>query len=290
MLDPASAAWAVAAVGCERLVSSRALRASGSPWLLTLAAADGTTFDAVLRRGGDVDDVRTERDAAEVAGAAGIPVARVLATRLDDAPLLLIEAVRGSSSIPLRLPVDRLRVTGAVAARIAAVPAPSSFVRRSRPIPGVDFAALRAGEAPHPLLARAERAVAAYVPEPGEGLVHGDLWQGNLLWAGDEVVAVIDWDCAGRGAAGLDLGSLRLDAVTLFGAGADEHVLDGWRAEAGDPADLAYWDAVAALSTPTDMGWFTTATQEQGRPDLDREEIVALRDAFLTRVLDGLEG
>src|SRR4029450_1926681 len=39
--------------------------------------------------------------------------------------------------------------------------------------------------------------------------------------------------------------------------------------------------AVAALSTPPDMGWFPGANAGQGRPDLTRDVLVRRRDAFL---------
>lgn len=107
------------------------------------------------------------------------------------------------------------------------------------------------------------------------------------MWApGGLLAAVIDWDCAGRGPAGVDLGSARLDATTAFGDSAEDDVLRGWEGEAGRAAnDVARWDVVAALCTPPDMGWFATAVQGQGRPDLTRELLVERRDAFLERAL-----
>ena len=65
---------------------------------------------------------------------------------------------------------------------------------------------------------------------------------------------MLDWDCAGVGPAGIDLGSLRCDAAWCHGAEAAEQILRGWEAEAGRPAsDVPYWDAVAALASPPDM-------------------------------------
>ncbi len=114
--------------------------------------------------------------------------------------------------------------------------------------------------ATEPLLAAAQQRVAAIVSNDPVGFVHGDLWSGNTLWSGAELVAVIDWDCAGLGAAGVDLGSLRCDAAMSYGLDASGHVLDGWQREAQRPApSLAYWDAVAALSTPPDIDWFAGA-------------------------------
>jgi Ser/Thr protein kinase RdoA (MazF antagonist) len=185
----------------------------------------------------------------------------------------------------------RLRALGATAAVIfRANVGDIALPWVSRPISVVDFAALRA-EAPHPLLERAARRLEGAEPEGRTGLVHGDLWAGNTLWNGSELAAVLDWDCAGVGAAGIDLGSLRLDAAMCWGPDAVELVREGWEAEAGEEAaDLAYWDAVAALNTPPDLGWFVeTTAQTLGRPDLTREVMVQRRDAFLEDALGRLD-
>ena len=61
----------------------------------------------------------------------------------------------------------------------------------------------------------------------------------------------------------------------------------GWEAEAGRPAsDVPYWDAVAALASPPDMGWFPVSMALQGRPDLTREVMLERRDAFLDTALN----
>ena len=52
-----------------------------------------------------------------------------------------------------------------------------------------------------------------------------------------------------------------------------------------DVADLAYWDIVAALSTPPRMAGFVSAIQDQGRPDLDQPVLEERRDAFLRSAL-----
>jgi aminoglycoside phosphotransferase (APT) family kinase protein len=124
------------------------------------------------------------------------------------------------------------------------------------------------------LLHAAEAAVAAARPDDDQtGLVHGDLWRGNTLWDDDgRLTAVLDWDCAGVGPSGIDLGSLRCDAAWCHGLPAAGEILRGWEAEAGHPGrDVAYWDTVAALASPPDMGWFPESMAAQGRPDLTRE-------------------
>jgi Ser/Thr protein kinase RdoA (MazF antagonist) len=119
--------------------------------------------------------------------------------------------------------------------------------------------------------------------------VHGDLWQGNTLWDGDSPTGVVDWDCAGVGAAGIDLGSLRCDAWKTAGREAAAAVLAGYEEVAGRHADdVAYWDVVAALCTPPTIDWFTDAIRDQGRTDLDQPTLLARRDAFLRSALHRL--
>jgi Ser/Thr protein kinase RdoA (MazF antagonist) len=161
---------------------------------------------------------------------------------------------------------------------------------RDRPIGAEDFAALRRRQPPQELLAAAEEAVARGAgPCERPVLVHGDLWQGNALWQGTTVTGLIDWDCAGAGDPGVDLGSLRCDAAFCYGPQAPDHVLRGWEEEAGRSADrVAYWDLVAALSSPPDMGGFPLSMALQGRPDLDRPTMLARRDEFLRQALEAL--
>jgi len=198
----------------------------------------------------------------------------------------------GTSVIPPEPDPERLQALGAAAARISSIevtPAPALPVR-SRPIEPEDFAGMRREQGAPDLLRAAEAAVAATRPDDGRpGLVHGDLWHGNTLWDDGRLTAVLDWDCAGVGPAGIDLGSLRCDAAWCHGAGAAGHILHGWEAEAGRPAsDVPYWDAVAALASPPDMGWFPVSMAAQGRPDLTREVMLERRDAFLDAALSQL--
>ncbi len=91
------------------------------------------------------------------------------------------------------------------------------------------------------------------------------------------------------GRPGIDLGSLRCDAAWCHGLQAADDVLHGWEAEAGRPGrDIPYWDAVAALASPPDMGWFPESMAAQGRPDLTRAVMLERRDAFLAAALSRL--
>jgi aminoglycoside phosphotransferase (APT) family kinase protein len=287
--------WAVqaAAPGAE-VAAVRGLRGGDAPWLLRLRRGDAD-HAVVLRVGEARAPLATEAAALRLAAEHGLPAPRLLAADLNrDPPAMLVEAVEGASTIPPERPPARLRALGRAAAALAAVlliPG-QALPRRDRPIASVDFVALRRRPPARPLLLEAEARLAAAPPsrEP-EGFVHGDLWQGNALWAGDTLAALVDWDCAGVGPPGIDLGSLRCDAAVCFGAEAAADVLAGWEEAAGRPAaEVARWDVVAALSTPPDMGWFPDAIAGQGRPDLGPEVLLARRDAFLGDALDRLDG
>ena len=286
--------WASAVLGTEVTVL-RGLRHGGSPWLLRAGCRE-----VVLRvaRGEQAAETATEvaamTYAARVAGAI-FPVAELLGYDLAERTgygLVLAACMPGTSVIPREPDPGRLRALGAAAARISSIevtPAPALPVR-SRPIEAEDFAGMRRDQGAPDLLRAAEAAVAATRPEDDHlGLVHGDLWYGNTLWDDGRLTAVLDWDCAGVGPAGIDLGSLRCDAAWCHGVEAAGHILRGWEAQAGRPAsDVAYWDAVAALASPPDMGWFPVSMAAQGRPDLTREVMLERRDAFLDAALGQL--
>ena len=49
---------------------------------------------------------------------------------------------------------------------------------------------------------------------------------------------------------------------------------------------MAYWDLVAALTTPTDMATWLPVAHAHGRVDLDTATLNRRRDAFLHAALD----
>ena len=162
---------------------------------------------------------------------------------------------------------------------------------RTRSLPLVDFAAWRRSAGTSRLLATAEERVAG-LPVPGGTpvFVHGDLWQGNTLWSGGSLTGLIDWDCAGAGSPGIDLGSLRLDAALYSGPAAADEILAGWRQRAGRPPEhVAYWDIAAALCTVGDMARCLPPLADHGRRDLDAPTLTARRDEFLAAALQRLD-
>ncbi len=172
-------------------------------------------------------------------------------------PAGLESVVPGSSSWPAAPSAAFLRSAGAAIARVHAVglgPRPG-LPMRARPIAVDDFAReRRIGAMPTTdLLRRADERVQAITPPTGPAvLVHGDVWPGNTMAGGDRVHALIDWKTAGVGDPGVDLGELRKQVAMIYSPDAPAHVLDGWERATGTRAGaVAYWDAVAALNTPT---------------------------------------
>jgi aminoglycoside phosphotransferase (APT) family kinase protein len=286
--------WTAAILDTEVTVL-RGLRHGSSPWLLRAGDREVVLRVAHAEQAAETaTEVAAMTCVARVANAI-LPVPELLGYDLAERTgygLVLTACVPGTSAIPAEPDPEQLRALGAAAARISSVrltPAPA-LPARSRPIEGEDFAAMRREQSASDLLRAAEAAVAATRPDDDQlGLVHGDLWYGNTMWDGDKLTAVLDWDCAGIGPAGIDLGSLRCDAAWCHGVKSAELILRGWEAEAGRPArDVPYWDAVAALASPPDMGWFPMEMAGQGRPDLTGEVMLERRDAFLDAALSRL--
>jgi len=286
---PAVLDWASAILGGEVTVE-RGLRDGGSPWLVR---AGGRAAVLRVAAAEDAAQVGIEVVAMRHAKAARLPAPEVLGH--DDGTatgfaLVLTTLLPGTSQIPAEAPAGRLRRLGAAAAQISAVRLePSAALpRRSGPIEDVPWSRLRHERGASDLLMCAEKQVDRAVPRDDRvAFCHGDLWQGNLLWNEDGMVtAMLDWDAAGAGPPGIDLGSVRLDAALCFGVDSSVEVLAGWEDQTDRAAaDVPYWDAVAALATPPDMATVAPVMAGQGRPDLTGALLNERREAFLHAAL-----
>jgi aminoglycoside phosphotransferase (APT) family kinase protein len=258
-------AWAAACVdGDARVVGVRALHAGDGPWLLRVESSR-RSIEVVLRAPTpriDGDMIATNVAALLMADRRSLPAPRLLGADLGGqtagVPASVETAVPGCSAWPARVDVDRLRAAGAEIARTHQIPlAPSGHLPvRARPIAVDDFAReRRLGSMPTtPLLQRADALIHGVRATPGPTVfVHGDVWPGNMMWSGSVCRALIDWKTAGVGSPGVDLGELRKQVAFANGEDAPRYVLEGWeRASDTRAADVAYWDAVAALNTPTE--------------------------------------
>ncbi|WP_246842791.1 aminoglycoside phosphotransferase family protein [Allokutzneria sp. NRRL B-24872] len=289
--------WVSDAVGGASVATATGLRQGGNPWLLTFGVES-----AVLRLGNPADPDHRRRFATEVAalrvvGDHQVPAAELIASDLDGSATgflaVLTTVLPGHSRIPTVATTERLQSLGAAAAALQAIPlAPqASLPLRTRSIADVDFAAQRRERGTTALLAAAEERL-RQLPVPGGPtvFVHGDLWFGNTLWSGDRCTGLVDWDCAGAGSPGVDLGGARFDATLMFGLPAADQVLAGWERAAGRRAEqVAYWDVVAALVSLADMAFCVPALHDQGRTDLNADLLGQRRDAFLSAALRQLD-
>ena len=291
--------WAADQTGMgARVVAVQGLKDGAHPWLLRIRHA-GQMTQAVLRLG-DPDHpewLATEAAALALAKDHNLAAPRLLGVDLvgpAGMPAVLMTVLPGTSRIPAVASTERLRALGAAAAAMHAVPlAPGpDLPLRLRPIAGVDFSAERRATGSSSLLGAAEARLQELPAPAGPTVfVHGDLWQGNSMWSGEEFVGVVDWDQAGAGHPGVDLGWLRFDAAILYGADAPAEILDGWRDASGrEPDAVAYWDGVAALCSPADMAGWLAVFHRQGRTDLNAPTLSRRRDAFLRQALEKLDG
>jgi aminoglycoside phosphotransferase (APT) family kinase protein len=245
--------WAADQMGMgASVIAVQGLKDGVGPWLLRIRHA-GEMTQAVLRLG---DPDHPERLATEAAALALAKDHNMAAPRLLGVDLVgpagmpaeLMTVLPGTSRIPAVASTERLRAMGAAAAAMHAVPlAPGpDLPLRVRPIADVDFSAERRATGSSSLLEAAEARLQE-LPAPA-GLtvfVHGDLWQGNCMWSGEEFVGVVDWEQAGAGHPGVDLGWLR---STLPSCTAPTHRLRSWTG-GGTQA------AVSPTPSPIGMRW-----------------------------------
>jgi aminoglycoside phosphotransferase (APT) family kinase protein len=272
---------------------------ANGPWWLDIDDGTAVTLSVVLHLGDMQDDAArrhfaTQVAALELAERHSLPAPRVVAVDLDGTscrqPAMIETALPGSSRIPVHPTADRLRALGRAAATIHAIavePSPA-LPLRFRSLDELNFGSLAVPEISAELFAAARSVVAeASAPSEPHVFVHGDLWQGNTVWQGSGQCRMLDWDFAGVGPAGVDLGSLRCDVAVMYGQQAADEVTVGWEECHGMRAlNVAWWDLVACMSTPPDMAMWLPNFHHQGRSDLDIATVTQRRDAFLAVALD----
>jgi aminoglycoside phosphotransferase (APT) family kinase protein len=125
------------------------------------------------------------------------------------------------------------------------------------------------------------------LPDPVDaGFVHGDFWSGNLLWRGDEIAAVLDWESAALGDPLADVACTRLDILLGFGADAMERFTERYRAlRPFRDDDRQVWDLVAALRPCGQLAHWASDNANLGRPDLDEAALRAAHADFTTAAL-----
>lgn len=296
--------WAASAVGGTSVISTESLgrgghRASGT-FRLRIGGPAARATDVILKVPvpGWIAAawVITNARALQLAETHGLAAPRLIAADLDgraSGTVATLETfLSGSADLPPTISVARLREAGAAIARVHAfsMEPQAHLPHRPRPCAVDDRAAERRRSLmpTTPLLQEADERLRPHVvPAATSVFVHGDVWGGNMLFEGDRCVALIDWNTAGVGDPGVDLGSLRMQMALQYGEDAPAHVLEGWQLQAGRAAtSVPYWDAVAALNTPTVMDSWPGFAVDGSR--LDGAAVAERRDAFLRTALDQL--
>lgn len=129
-------------------------------------------------------------------------------------------------------------------------------------------------------------------PEPDRlSLLHGDFWPGNVLWADEDIVAVLDWEDASVGDPLADVGTTRLDLLWAFGPRAMSAFTDEYVSlRSADPTHLALWDLVAALRPAGALSSWAADWAVFGRPDVTAATMRAAHQSFLAQALAVLRG
>ena len=88
---------------------------------------------------------------------------------------------------------------------------------------------------------------------------HTDYWSGNILWQGDQISAVVDWEEAGYGHPAADVAYARMEYYLEGLPEAADVFLRVYQEEAGwSVTDLALFELAASARVMTDPpGWFT---------------------------------
>lgn len=120
-------------------------------------------------------------------------------------------------------------------------------------------------------------------------LLHGDFWPGNVIWAGEQVAAVIDWEEPAVGDPLADLGTTRLDLLWVFGAQTMADFTGQYqKLRPIDTTALPYWDLCAALRPAGRLSAWAAAYPELGRPDVTSASMRAGHRWFVEQALTAL--
>jgi aminoglycoside phosphotransferase (APT) family kinase protein len=117
-------------------------------------------------------------------------------------------------------------------------------------------------------------------PPPGpSAFIHGDFHPGNLLWTGDQLTGIIDWESSSMGPPGEDLAHWRANAAILTGAALDLAYSRG--------THNAWWDLAAILEFWDPIRQF--ANFRAVVPNITLVTIFNRIDSFLGATLEEIE-
>jgi len=266
----------------------------------------GTRFRVVVRRyapfGGDRSaKAKTEFHGLGLLHTHGLPVPEPLYLDEDGAvlgaPAIVMSFLPGHQVLEPPDPLQYARRLTLMLVKIHAVPfndadreflldanADSLWFLKRKIIPN-----RIAGHELGPDVWRATKDLAASALPVPAVVSHCDFQPGNILWAGGEIAAVIDWEEAGYADPGLDLAYTRMD-LTLRGMhDAAAHLVQVYEDEMGHPTEnLALWELAAGTRLMPDpafvAGEWTALGAHRCTPASVRENLkVFIEDALRRR-------
>lgn len=290
------------------LVAAGPLAGGLSSWmtLLDLVRPDGTEHRLVIRRGRKPDAERfTLPFAAEFTLLRalhhhGIPVAtpRVFddSHRLLPQAYVVLDHVPGSTRFVVDDPVPIARRMAEVLAEIHRLPADEAvfshlpehadrmtqWILRDLERRPLDESLRESLVRPH--------LEAHWPPTSAERcVVHADYFPGNIIWDGDDIAAVIDWESAGLGDPMADVATTRLDLWWIHGKAACDAFTETYLANTGRSTELLpVWELIASLRPAGAMSLWASDMDALGRPDITAQSMRAVQHDFVDAALGRL--
>jgi len=264
---------------------------------------DGTRERFVLRepsdwaRTSDPQIARTESHLMEQAVRSGIPapVPVHLDTKNEPPDYLVTSFISGQQIRDGAFLTDHADVAAAMLARIHTMPIP--------PVPdlmrlhGAVFDMAAFDHAPADMDANAKEpeiraALRAHWPPRFNApcQLHGDFWPGNILWQGDRISAVLDWEDSLIGDPMYDLAIARLDWLWVAGPDGVEAFTRAYLSAAPHVrADaLPLWDLVVATRPLYGFAEWATGWDDFGRPDVTEAAMRKAHNWFVSEALKAL--
>jgi aminoglycoside phosphotransferase (APT) family kinase protein len=258
----------------------------------------------VLRRYGpwwqERGEVVIEREftGLRLALGAGLPVPEPLwrdEARLFAEPAVVLSFV--ADATPLLTPEDPLDWAEQLAGFLAALHAVEVDAKGEHALRDLNAAIARSTRDAEPAASIAQhrlgralwdrlRAELRAVDLPDPVFVHNDFWPGNMLWRGQRLAAVVDWEDCGLGDPTLDVAYCAIDMRWQGQGAAADRLLSAYREQTGrDLATLRLWSLVALSRPMPDIARWMPGWQRMGLPDLSADEVRARHAALIEREL-----
>lgn len=262
---------------------------SGRAFLLTVRGPEQATEQLVLLshsardRLRNPDIARDEFRLLQTLKDAGLAVAQPLCLAHDHAPPYFIVSYLPGS---LRFAgADRLAFCRRLAAQVSEIHAVDLSASDLWFLPRqADRLAeyLDAAAATDERIRNAMRRVMDRVQPNASALLHGDYWLGNVLWQGDELSGIIDWEDAMLGDPLADLGKSRLEMLWALGEEAMLEYSAHYLAlnPQLEASALPFWDLWGAARLPH----YASFAGEPGKVAVMRRQY----ESFVQRAIDAL--